>query len=69
MRASPRSQRTENFSAIIHCAPLGGHYARLRQGQQGRAFLMTGSAVDPVIDRQIGGRYSTSAFGRVQPDR
>jgi hypothetical protein len=62
MRAR-RSKRNENFSAIIHYAPLSGHYARLRQGQQAGEFLMTGSAVDPVIDCQIGGCCSTSAFG------
>src|SRR5207244_571042 len=49
-RERARSKRNENFSAIIHYAPLGGHYARLRQAQQASEFLMTGSAVDPVID-------------------
>jgi hypothetical protein len=51
-RERARSKRNENFSAIIHYAPLGGHYARLRQGQKASEFLMTGSAVDPVIDCQ-----------------
>jgi hypothetical protein len=37
--------------------------------QQAGEFLMTGSAVDPVIDCQIGGRCSTSAIGRTRSDR
>jgi hypothetical protein len=43
---------------------LVGHYARLRHRRQRGEFLTTGGAIDPMINRQIGGRCSTSAVGR-----
>ena len=41
-----RSKRSEKFSAIIHYAPLVGHYARLRQGQQPGECLIAGGTID-----------------------
>lgn len=43
-----RTQRNDQFAAIIHSSPLvGAHYARLRQGQQNDEFL-TGGSYDRV---------------------
>src|SRR5439155_4992727 len=61
---APAQSATRISRRLFTTPPLGGHYARLRQAQQASEFLMTGSAVDPVIDCQFGGRCSTSAFGR-----
>ena len=57
-----RSERNEDFSPIIHYVPLGAIMPASPTAAAGE-FLMKRSAVDLVIDCQIGGRFSTSAFG------
>ena len=60
-----RSERNEDFSPIIHYVPLGAIMPASPTAAAGE-FLMKRSAVDLVIDCQIGGRFSTSAFGRTE---
>jgi hypothetical protein len=50
--------------SLAVCAEMVGRYARLGHGQQAGEFLTAGGAIDPIIDCQISGRCSTSAFGR-----